>query len=260
MHLLADAPERFDAGALGRPRVGIESSRAASVTTTRPKVRVSGRTAVRKGGARRCPRTARLARHEGAIAMNEPLSSHLTPVGTPADAPPLAAGRWAAESTSRDSFSSGLLGLVTVRGAFGRFDATLDVGPTLSDVEVLANVDLSSVDTKNARRDHHLRSRDFFDAQEPRPMEFRSRSVTGGGDSYELGGDLTIGGRTRPVTLAVEFLGTECELADRRVTARFRATGQIRRSEFGLDAVKRLVHDKVTVTLEMQFVACAATS
>jgi len=173
---------------------------------------------------------------------------------------PLPAGRWVA-----DPNSSGLyfvvrhLGLTNVRGRFNRFDATLDIGPTLADLRVLVDVDLSSVDTNNADRDRHLRTSDFFDVQTHPTMTFRSTSADGDGDTWSLVGDLTIGGVTRSVTLDVEFDGTEVFPADQSLRAGFSAAGQIRRSDFGIDfglgADKVLIGDKVKIDLDVQFIA-----
>ena len=66
-------------------------------------------------------------------------------------------------------------------------------------------------------------------------MTFRSTSITGAGDDYELAGDLTIAGVTKPVTFDVEFNGTEVFPGDQTTHAGFTATGQIRRSDFGID-------------------------
>jgi polyisoprenoid-binding protein YceI len=153
------------------------------------------------------------------------------------------------------------LGLSNVRGRFDRFDATLDVGLSLDSVSVTAEVDLSSVNTNNADRDAHLRSTDFFGTDEHPVMTYRSTSVTGAGEDYELVGDLTIAGVTRPLTLDVEFHGTEVFPGDQSTHAGFSATGEIKRSAFGIDfgiipgAEKLMLGDKVKIELDLQFVA-----
>jgi len=171
---------------------------------------------------------------------------------------PLAPGQWAIDlNHSGVFFVVRHLGLSNVRGRFDRFDATLEVGSTLDDVVVRAEVDLSSVDTNNADRDAHLRTSDFFDVDTHPTMSFRSTAVTGAGDNYELAGDLTIAGTTRPVTLDVEFNGTEVFPADQSTHAGFTVTGEIRRSDFGIvrGAEKVLLGDKIKIDLDLQFVA-----
>jgi polyisoprenoid-binding protein YceI len=175
---------------------------------------------------------------------------------------PLAPGRWALDKNhSGVFFVVRHLGLSNVRGRFDDFDATLDVGASLDAVSVTAEVELSSVDTNNSDRDAHLRSTDFFDTEHHRAMTFRSRSITGAGENYELAGDLTIAGITRPVTFDGEFNGTEVFPGDQSTHAGFSATGQIKRSEFGIDfgifagAEKVMLGDKVKIDLDLQFVA-----
>lgn len=175
---------------------------------------------------------------------------------------PLAAGRWTLDkSHSGVHFTVRHLGLSNVRGRFDAFEATLDIGAGLADIEITAAVDLTSVNTNNADRDAHLRSTDFFGTDEHAGMSFRSTAVTGSGDSYELTGDLTIAGVTKPITFDVEFNGTDVFPADQSTHAGFTATGQLKRSEFGIDfgivlgAEKLMLGDKIKIELDLQFVA-----
>jgi polyisoprenoid-binding protein YceI len=174
---------------------------------------------------------------------------------------PLAPGRWELDHNhSGVLFTVRHLGLSNVRGRFGSFEAHVDVGTSLDQVSVRAEVDLSSVDTNNADRDAHLRSTDFFDTEQHPVMTFHSTGITGAGEDYELRGDLTIAGVTRELILDVEFHGTEVFPADQSTHAGFSATGQIRRSDFGIDfgivaGEKILLSDKVKIELDLQFVA-----
>jgi len=175
---------------------------------------------------------------------------------------PLQAGVWTLDKNhSGVFFVVRHLGLSNVRGRFDAFDATLDVGSSLDTVKVTADVELSSVDTNNPDRDAHLRSTDFFDTEKYTAMSFRSTSITGDGSDYALVGDLTIGGVTKPVTFDVEFNGVEVFPGDQSTHAGFSATGQIRRSDFGIDfgiiagAEKLMLGDKIKVELDLQFVA-----
>lgn len=174
---------------------------------------------------------------------------------------PLAPGHWKLDANhSAVSFVVRHLGLSNVRGRFDRFDATLDVGPTLADTAVQAEIDLSSVNTNNGDRDAHLRTSDFFDVETRPTMSFRSTEIAAAGEDYRLVGELTIAGITRPVTLDVEFNGTEVFPVDQATHAGFTATGEIRRSEFGIDfglalGEKVLLGDKVKIELDIQLVA-----
>lgn len=174
---------------------------------------------------------------------------------------PLAPGRWELDANhSGVLFTVRHLGLSNVRGRFGQFTANLDVGNAIDDVRVTAEVDLASVDTNNADRDAHLRSTDFFDADRHPVMTFRSTSISGAGEDYELTGALTITGVTKPLTLDVEFHGTEVFPGDQKTHAGFSASSQIRRSDFGIDfgivaGEKILLSDKVKIELDLQFIA-----
>jgi polyisoprenoid-binding protein YceI len=174
---------------------------------------------------------------------------------------PLAPGTWTLDANhSGVFFVVRHLGLSNVRGRFDAFDARLDVGSDLSSVSVTAEIELSSVDTNNADRDAHLRSTDFFGADQHPVMTFHSTGVAGADDTFALTGDLTIAGVTKPVTIDVEFNGTEEFAGDQRVHAGFTATGTIRRSDFGIDfgiipgAEKLMLGDKIKVELDLQFV------
>ena len=151
------------------------------------------------------------------------------------------------------------LGLSKVRGRFGRFDASLEVGETVDDLKVTATIDMASVDTNNADRDQHLRSTDFFDVDKHPTMTFESLGISGAGQDWVLEGELTINGITKVVELEVEFNGTE-NLRD-ELHAGFTAEGELRRNDFGIDfgiiplgGEKLALSDKVRWELDLQFV------
>ena len=180
---------------------------------------------------------------------------------------PLTRGAWTIDPIhSAVNFSVRHLGLAKVRGRFNDFEGSVTVGDTVADTVVVADIDLSSVDTNNADRDAHLRSSDFFDAETHPRMTFVSTGVTGADDDYTLDGHLTINGVTRPVSLTVEFFGAEPYPMDGSVRAGFSATGAIQRSDFGvnfeipLGADKVAIGDKVTIELDIQLIAPAPTA
>ena len=117
----------------------------------------------------------------------------------------LTPGRWAMDPNhSAITFSSRLLGLRKVRGRFRVFDVSLDVGPSGTEFEVEASIDLASIDTSLPRRDAHLRTADFFHVDEHPTMTFRSARIEPVGGGYTMSGDLTLKGLTRAVTLEVQ--------------------------------------------------------
>jgi polyisoprenoid-binding protein YceI len=174
----------------------------------------------------------------------------------------LVPGRWPVDLLhSAVTFSIRHLGLAKVRGRFDRFDTVLEVGPTLAETTVSATIDMASINTNNADRDAHLRSTDFFSTDEHPQMHFVSRGIRPAGDTWLLQGDLTLNGRTRPITLDVEFNGVQ-EFPGQNVRhAGFSATGSLRRSEFGIEfgllpiGMDTLaLGDEVKIELDMEFV------
>jgi polyisoprenoid-binding protein YceI len=176
---------------------------------------------------------------------------------------PLAPGVWTVDPNhSGVHFRIRHLGLSNVRGRFDRFDATLKVGATLNDVSVDASIDMGSVDTNQPDRDAHLKSTDFFSTDKHPEMVFHSTAVRQSADAeYEVDGDLTINGITKPVTLEVEFNGVEVFPGDGKTHVGFSGTTEINRDDFGVDfnmplgVEKMALGQKVKVELELQFVA-----
>jgi polyisoprenoid-binding protein YceI len=153
--------------------------------------------------------------------------------------------------------------LVTrVRGRFTDFEGTVEFdeeNPERSKVGVA--IQAGSVDTGDATRDNHLRTGDFFDAEKFPTLAFRSTKVTKTGqDTFDVAGDLTIRGVTRPVTLAVTFLGKATDpWGNERVG--FEGALKINRKDYGLmwnatlETGGFLVGDEVKIGLQIQAVA-----
>lgn len=152
-----------------------------------------------------------------------------------ASALPLKAGRWAVdEAHSAVGFTIRHLGVAKVRGRFTRFDADVVVGDSPETSSVTATVDLSSVDTGQPDRDAHVQAEDIVDVARRPSMAFRSTSVTGSEDRWTVAGELTIGDVTRPLSLDVELGGiADFPLGGPR-HAGVTATGELRRSDFGI--------------------------
>jgi polyisoprenoid-binding protein YceI len=145
--------------------------------------------------------------------------------------------------------------MTKVRGQFETFEGKVTTGETLGDTAAEASVDLNSVNTRDAQRDGHLRSGDFFDVENSGPMTFASTSF----DGATARGELTIKGVTRTVELDVEFLGIEKD-AYGNTRIGFEASTEINRKDFGvdfdipLDGGRLLVGDKVSIVLSIQAV------
>jgi len=149
----------------------------------------------------------------------------------------------------------------TVTGIFKKFDATLEVNEQdLSDAKVWFEANIDSVDTKNEQRDGHLKSDDFFNAEQFPKMTFKSTSIENtGGDEYKLVGDLTIRDITKPVELKVEYNGTTKDPWGFERMG-FEVSGKINRKEFGLkwsavtEAGGLVVADDVKLAMNVEMV------
>jgi polyisoprenoid-binding protein YceI len=147
-----------------------------------------------------------------------------------------------------------------VRGLFESFEGTIVTGDAPS---ATASIDLNSINTRDESRDAHLRSGDFFDVESTGPMTFASTKVEQGGRGLLVTGDLTIKGVTNPVTLDVEYLGSETDpWGGTRVG--FEGTTEISRKQWGvdfnvpMDGGRLLVGAKVAITVADQAVLTQA--
>jgi polyisoprenoid-binding protein YceI len=149
--------------------------------------------------------------------------------------------------------------LTKVRGRFTDYAGTIAfdaADPTKSTVTF--TIKAASIDTAEPQRDTHLRSDDFFAADQFPELTFTSTRVTAkGGDAYDVEGDLTIHGVTRRVVVPVTHLGTAKDPWGNEKLA-FEGETTINRKDFGLNwnaALETggfLVGDEVKVTLEIQ--------
>lgn len=144
-----------------------------------------------------------------------------------------------------------------VRGQFKAFSGTISMGDTPEESSVQVSIDAASIDTGVEDRDNHLRSADFLDVENHPTLEFVSTEVRRSGDNYEMEGELTMRGVTRPVTLDVSYLGlmTDPWGNDK---ALFSASGTINREDWGLtwnqalEAGGWLVGKNIDIELEVQ--------
>ena len=120
-----------------------------------------------------------------------------------------------------------------VRGHFTDYDSTITIAedPTQSSMNITLKA--GSINTGIDDRDTHLRSPDFLDVENHPTLIFASTSIEPKGDSWVLNGDLTVIGKTNPVSLDLEFLGA---IADPygNTKAAFSASGEFKRHDFGL--------------------------
>jgi len=177
---------------------------------------------------------------------------------TTLDVPGYKAGTWVLDpSHSEVSFSVRHMMISKVRGTFAVKSATIIAPENPLEARVEASVDVASVDTKDEGRDTHLRSADFFDAEQFPTLDFLSTGVRIEGGDFLVDGDLTIRGITKPVTFEVEFGGFGTDPWG-NYKAGATATTVINREDFGLtwnaalETGGVLVGKDVTITLDLQ--------
>ena len=159
------------------------------------------------------------------------------------------------------------LGISNVTGQFKTFDASIEMDPEdLSTLKARAVIDVASVDTEVENRDKHLRSADFFDAENHPKIEFVStKAEVVGENEVKLYGGLTIRGVTKPVVLDAVLGGVITDPRGNLRTA-FTASGTINRKDFGvswnqlLDNGGMVVADEVRIEIELEAIKPAAAS
>ncbi|MDE0330952.1 MAG: YceI family protein [Nitrospinae bacterium] len=157
------------------------------------------------------------------------------------------------------SFKVRHLGVTWVQGEFQRVSGTVRYdrnNPGASAADIV--IDADSINTRNARRDNHLRNDDFLLVEKHPAITFKSKSVkNAGAEGLDLVGDLTIRGVTREVVLKVADISGEVKMR-RIVKMGASATTRINRKDFGvkyhrlLDAGGLVVGDEVRITIDVE--------
>ena len=178
--------------------------------------------------------------------------------------PAYVAGTWALDPThSEVTFSVKHLAISKVRGIFERFTASIVTAEDPSASTVEASIEVASINTNQKDRDKHLRTNDFFKADEFPNITFTSTSVVLNGDDISVAGDLTLRGVTKSVTLTGEFGGTVTD-GYGQTKAGFTASTKINRHDYGvswnaaLEAGGLTLGDEISINFELQFVLEAA--
>jgi polyisoprenoid-binding protein YceI len=143
---------------------------------------------------------------------------------------------WKADvAHSKVQFSISHMVISEVTGRFKDFDATLvQKNDDLSDSKLSATLKVNSISTDNEKRDGHLKSADFFDAEKFPEITFVSKSFKKSGkDTYKISGDLTMHDSTKPVVLDTKFNGEVKDLWG-NMMAGFKATTIVNRKDFGI--------------------------
>jgi len=164
-------------------------------------------------------------------------------------------------SHSEINFTVRHMMISNVRGRFEKFTGTVDFNeeaPTKSSVDV--QIEAASINTKDEKRDGHLRSPDFFNAEATPYLIFKSKRIEQIDDHHgRIIGDLTIRNITHPVVLVTEYSG-QMKSPWGSTSAGFSASAKINRKDWGLtwnvslETGGWLVGDEITINIELEII------
>ncbi|GGE97277.1 YceI family protein [Flavobacterium limi] len=173
----------------------------------------------------------------------------------------MATTKWSIDPThSEIGFKVKHMMFTNVSGKFGTYDATITTdGDDFENAEIEFSGDIASIDTANSDRDNHLKSADFFDAENHPKLTFKASSFKKINDEkYEITGDLNIRGVAKTVTFPVEFSGILIDPWGNTKVG-LSIEGKINRKDWGLNwnsALETggvLVGEEVKLNIELQF-------
>jgi polyisoprenoid-binding protein YceI len=172
------------------------------------------------------------------------------------------ASTWEIDSAHASAnFSVRHLMVSNVKGTMGKVTGkvVLDDGDiTKSTVDV--TIDVKGINTKEPKRDDHLRSKDFFDVEKFPNITFKSTKVEKAGDKLKVTGDLTIRGTTKPVTLEAMVTNEVKNPFTKATTRGVTATAKINRKDFGLtwnvalEAGGVMVGEEVEISVDAELI------
>ena len=173
----------------------------------------------------------------------------------------MATTKWAIDPThSEIGFKVKHMMFTNVSGKFDSYEATIITDEdNFENASIEFSADINSINSNNADRDNHLKSGDFFDVENHPKLTFKATSFTKKGDDFELVGDLTLRGVTKPVKLEAEFSGLMKDPWG-NTKAGLNISGKINRKDWGLnwnsalEAGGVLVGEEVRLNIELQLI------
>ncbi len=178
-----------------------------------------------------------------------------------AGAAPVAAATWALDpSHTSVQFAIRHMMVSNVRGEFTKVSGTVQGDASAPAQAVIeATIDAASINTRDAKRDDHLRGKDFFDVATHPAITFKSKTIAPAGPAaFKVTGDLTMHGVTKEVVLDVADVTPAIKDPFGKTRAGARATTKLNRKDFGIDWSKTMdtgglvVGDEVTVTIDVE--------
>src|SRR5262249_50299223 len=139
-------------------------------------------------------------------------------------------------------------GLSWVYGRFNEFSGSFTIDPDPAKCSFAMTIKAASIDTANQKRDDHLRSPDFFNVKQFPTIIFKSTALKAIKDGYEVTGELTLHGVTKPITFALVG-GRKAEFPKGVQRTGFSTDLVLKRSEFGIDKFAEMLGEDIHVAV-----------
>ena len=151
------------------------------------------------------------------------------------------------------SFMISHAGISNIHGRFNDFSGKITIDradPAKSSFAL--SIPIESIDTNNAKRDEHLRAPDYFNAKQFPTMSFQSTKVKAVDGGYEVTGDLTLHGVTKPVSFKLKGGDKVVEFPKGTKRIGLVSTFSIRRSDFGVNNVSKSLGDEIPIVVGIE--------
>jgi len=151
------------------------------------------------------------------------------------------------------SFMISHVGISNIHGRFNDFSGkfTIDTADPARSSFALS-IPIASIDTNNVKRDAHLRAPDYFNAKQFPTMSFQSTNVKAVDGGYEVTGDLSLHGVTKPVSFTLKGGDKVVEFPKKTMRIGFVSSFSIRRSDFGVKADLKLLGDEIPILIGIE--------
>jgi polyisoprenoid-binding protein YceI len=151
------------------------------------------------------------------------------------------------------SFMISHVGISNIHGRFNEFSGKITIDhadPSKSSFTL--TIPIASIDTNNIKRDEHLRAPDYFNAKQFPTMSFQSTNVKAVGGGYEVIGDLTLHGVTKPISFTLQGGDKVVEFPKKTKRIGLVSAFSIRRSDFGVNAELKLLGDEIPILVGIE--------
>jgi polyisoprenoid-binding protein YceI len=172
----------------------------------------------------------------------------------------VASSIWSSDAVhSRLGFTVKHMGISDLNGNFNTYEVKITSEKAdFSDAKVEVNGEIGSINTANEMRDNHLKSGEFFDAENFPKFSFVSKSFKPGKDKnqYNIVGDLTLHGVTKEVKMNATYNGTITNPRSKKEMAGFKMTGDFNRMDFGVgkDIPEGMASNKINIICDLEVI------